>query len=200
METSNVGGVLESSGPLRFFRLMHLRLSNSRKTESLILIDANCITVFWLKAPTSIFHDCKILESLCLKLCSNKLVHLQDKRIRILPKKMICTKPGCNTIMRKTYDRENGRVTDFICHGPPRKPGKKKCGASVSIRKKTALYKANISYRIFVLLAYMWTKMSPLTYEHGKLNISCCTIKPVSRILHHSHPYFKYEVIMKYIW
>ena len=28
----------------------------------------------------------------------------------------------------------------------------------------------------------------------------CDVIKSVSRILHHSHPYFIYEVIMKYIW
>ena len=48
MQALKVGGVLESSGPRLddgyrdFLKLMHLRLSNSRRTESLILNGAQC--------------------------------------------------------------------------------------------------------------------------------------------------------------
>ena len=80
------------------------------------------------------------------------------QRFNILPQSLKCAK--CTSEMTKLQTfKSQPNLANFACE---------KCGATRSVKSNTILYKAQLSYRSFLLLTYIVAIMSNLTYDNSK--------------------------------
>ena len=95
------------------------------------------------------------------------------QKFHILPVSLKCTK--CEQVMTKTQTF-NG-YSSFVCDNP-------KCRATRSIKSESILYGAQLTFRSFILLAYVVTTLSVLTYDNSKKTYDQTWIKLTFDFVH----------------
>ena len=83
------------------------------------------------------------------------------QKYNILPVNVKCK--NCEQVMTRTQTF-NG-YSSFVCDNP-------KCRATRSITSNSILYNAKLSFRAFILLTYIITTLSCLTYDNSKICIT----------------------------